>query len=79
MSYIDIKGQRFGHLKVIQRSSRKNAAHQLYWICRCDCGRLLSVRGDNLRLGVSTQCAICAGTNGRSSVFCKEGDMNGIV
>lgn len=80
MKYKDIKGQKFGSLTVIQRSSRRNAKQQLYWICRCDCGRLLVVRGDNLRNGISTKCSICArGRAGVLSRFVEEGEINGTV
>lgn len=78
MSIKDMKGQRFGHLTVIQRSSRRNAKQQVYWVCRCDCGRLFSTRGDNLRRGITTRCSDCWG-KGRKSVFVEEGDEHGVV
>lgn len=71
MKYKDIKNQKFGHLTAIQRSPKKNAKGQVYWICRCDCGQLLVVRGDNLRNGTSTQCSDCFGV-GRPSDYVKE-------
>ena len=74
----DMKGQKFGSLTVIQRSPRRNAKQQVYWICRCDCGRLLVVRGDLLRCENSTQCSVCNG-KGRSSRFVEEGEVNGTI
>lgn len=55
----DMKGLRFGHLTVIAESTLKNAKYQTYWICRCDCGNYLRVRGDNLRRGNSRRCSDC--------------------
>lgn len=75
MRYKDIKGQRFGQLKVIEKDTRKNAKGQAYWICRCQCERLLSVRGDGLRLGTSTRCSEC-GSKARPSRYIEEGDTH---
>ena len=80
MSHIkDMVGQKFGGLTVIKKSSRENAKHQVYWICRCLCGRLLVVRGDNLRSGNTKQCTVCA-NNGKNSNFVQTGgDEYGVV
>lgn len=75
MNYKDIKGQRFGHLTVIRKSKKRNAKGQMYWVCKCDCGQFLVVRGDNLRNGNSQQCSDCA-THGTRSIFCEEGDAD---
>lgn len=74
----DMKGLKFGHLTPIQRSTHTNAAGQVYWVCRCDCGRFLVVRGDNLRRGISTACTDCSAA-GRRSRFLKEGEESGLV
>ena len=66
-------GQTFGHLTVIKMSRRRNKKQQVFWVCRCDCGSVLIVRGDNLRLGDSTQCSRCRG-KGRPSHFVEGGD-----
>ena len=75
MKYNNMIGQKFGSLLVIAHDSRKNKKGQAYWICECDCGRFLSVRGDQLRLGGSTQCSACLG-KGRLSRFVEEGDIH---
>ena len=41
---MDLTGQRFGKL-VVQRRDPGNEAK---WICRCDCGRMKSIRGTSL-------------------------------
>lgn len=42
-------GQRFGKLVVQQRSERKGPRGELYWVCQCDCGNTVEVRGQNLK------------------------------
>lgn len=45
---INMTGQKIGKLTVIERDiARKSGA--AYWICKCDCGNTISVRGNNLR------------------------------
>ena len=54
MKLIDLTGQRFGSLVVIERdySDKKNAK----WFCQCDCGKIVSKSGQGLRNGESTCC-----------------------
>ena len=70
----DLTGQPFGSLTVIKVDKRVNKAQQKYWICKCNCGRLVSMRGDGLRNGRIRQCSICAGT-GRLSRFVEESEI----
>lgn len=79
MRFKNIKGQRFGNLTVLQRSPKKNAKGQVYWICRCDCKRLLVVRGDDLRLGTTVRCSVCRGSAGRPSVFVEGCEEHGTL
>ena len=54
MSYkIDLTGQQFGRLTVIERdtSSKRSA-----WFCRCSCGNIKSVQMTHLRSGATTSC-----------------------
>lgn len=48
-------GQRFGKLIVERRSDRKEVG-RVFWICKCDCGNLCTVRGDQLTQGVTSSC-----------------------
>lgn len=54
MRLIDLTGQRFGKLTVIERtqSTNKNAK----WICECECGKIVSVFGADLRSGKTKSC-----------------------
>lgn len=48
MPAIDISGERYGKLTVIERDKGKRGG-AAYWLCRCDCGNIKSIRGTNLR------------------------------
>lgn len=54
---IDITGQRFGRLTVVERDMNRRGGNA-YWLCKCDCGNptLRSVRGVDLRAGKTTSC-----------------------
>ena len=52
---IDLTGQRFGAWTAIRRD--KASTHKMtYWMCRCECGTMKSVRRDHLRNGETTSC-----------------------
>ena len=52
---IDLTGQRFGRLTVIERA--ENAGNkQIRWLCKCDCGGKVTVRGDHLRSSYVLSC-----------------------
>lgn len=53
-NFIDLSGQRFGMIQVLERDdiSRKH----FKWICKCDCGTIKSIRGDLLRIGKVKSC-----------------------
>lgn len=57
MALIDLTGQVFSGWTVIEQdkkmSRQKNRA---YWVCKCECGTVKSVRGESLRKGTSTSC-----------------------
>lgn len=57
-AFIDLTGQRFGKLTVICENGRKYHSAAV-WLCKCDCGREVSVLAGSLRRGASTSCG-CA-------------------
>lgn len=63
---IDITGQKFGKLTVIERAySGKN--RQVYWRCKCDCGNEAIISGVQLRSGRTRSCGcICKTIKGLS-------------
>lgn len=54
----DLVGREFGDLKVYAYSHKDKHGH-LVWICRCNCGVIIHVRGGNLLRGVSARCTWC--------------------
>lgn len=58
MALKDITGQRFGRLTVLYRDNSKPKGHgqKAWWICKCDCGNIKSVKGENLRRGLTKSC-----------------------
>lgn len=51
---IDLTGQRFGKLTVVQKSKSKNGRR--YWECKCDCGNTTFVSTANLNGGKVKSC-----------------------
>ncbi len=51
---IDLTGQVFGKLLVLERA--KNKGRNICWKCRCECGNEVVVAGNNLRRGSVTTC-----------------------
>ena len=51
---IDLTGQRFGLLVVIERTANKGK--QPAWLCKCDCGNECIVIGTHLKTGHSQSC-----------------------
>lgn len=51
---IDLAGQRFGRLLVVQREGTQCGSAT--WLCRCDCGKETVVNGHNLRRGLIVSC-----------------------
>jgi hypothetical protein len=60
---IDLSGQRFGQLLVLRRADKTDSKHNSYWLCRCDCGKLKTVRGGNLKHQTRSCGCLMAGNN----------------
>lgn len=52
---IDLTGQKFNRLKVIEDSSIKKAG-QILWRCECDCGKEKLIRAYDLKSGKQKSC-----------------------
>ena len=59
---IDLAGQRFGKVVVIERTA--HTVGQAKWICRCDCGKVHEGFSSNLRRGGHTSCGCGKGKMG---------------
>lgn len=55
MKIIDIKGQVFGKLTVINRSG-SNKCGQVKWLCLCKCGNERTITGRDLKNGHTVSC-----------------------
>lgn len=55
MSAMQIAGERFGRLVVLNRDFSKES-RKSYWLCLCDCGNEKIVRGDTLKEGKTQSC-----------------------
>lgn len=54
---IDLTGQRFGNLTVIERDfSKPNSQNRSFWKCKCDCGNYSIVSSTHLRKGDIKSC-----------------------
>jgi len=58
MKFIDITGERFGRLTVIEQNGK--LGDQIAWRCKCDCGNFTTVRSSSLRTGKTTSCGCFA-------------------
>lgn len=70
----DLTNKVFGKLTVIKRDSNsiKNANtndSHAYWLCRCECGKIISTRGSSLRTGKTTSCGCSRSIDISNQVF----------
>ena len=59
MRFIDLTGQRFGRLVVIERVENAKDKHP-QWLCKCDCGTIKVIKGKHLRNGDIVSCGCYA-------------------
>ena len=52
---IDLTGQVFGKLTVLEKSNQKRNNKPM-WICQCSCGNIVEVSGNNLRQKYTQSC-----------------------
>ncbi|WP_414150297.1 hypothetical protein ACIZ62_12795 [Acetobacterium carbinolicum] len=58
----DLNNKRFGHLIVLEQAPKIGNDHHLVWLCQCDCGNTIVVRGFQLTTGKKTHCG-CQNSN----------------
>lgn len=76
---IDLLGQRFGKLLVIQKDENKHSNKKIYWICQCDCGNITPpIEGTSLRKENGTRSCGCLMSEGELLIgaFLKENNIN---
>ena len=52
--FIDLAGQPFGRLTVLERAKNRNG--RVYWKCKCSCGNITIVHSYNLIAGFTKSC-----------------------
>lgn len=55
MKFIDLSGERYGRLLVLKRAFN-NKRNKIHWLCRCDCGKEVTVARNELRSGDTKSC-----------------------
>lgn len=60
---IDLTGKCFNRLQVLERDFNKYTNRKIYWICKCDCGNIISARGQDLRNGRIQSCGCLSREN----------------
>lgn len=68
LNSINLIGQKFGKLTVVQESLRRDSSGNKYWFCNCDCGTLYhEVSGHHLKLGNIISCG-CSRSKGEEKI-----------
>lgn len=62
---LDLTGQRFGRLVVLQRGECD--PKRVYWLCLCDCGAKTQSPGSELRRGKKQSCGCLRDENRRAN------------
>lgn len=54
----ELIGKTFGRLTVLKRDLSKPSGRgkSVYWICQCECGKIVSISGDSLKQGRTKSC-----------------------
>ncbi|QQE75199.1 hypothetical protein [Brevibacillus composti] len=74
MRIIDLTNQRIGRLTVLSRSG--NIGKHPAWLCKCDCGKTTTVRGDHLRNNLIRSCGCLEEENRKNGANTKHGGRN---
>lgn len=64
---IDLTGKKFEKLTVIKRADdhiQKNGRRRLRWECKCECGNIVIVSGDDIKKGHTKSCGCLLKTHG---------------
>ena len=57
---LELTGQRFGQLVVLELVDERSIGYHTRWKCKCDCGSIHVARGALLVDGSTTRCRQCA-------------------
>lgn len=54
--FIDLTGQKFGRLTVIEQTDKRDSCGSVYWMCKCECGNTTKVITKYLKNGHTKSC-----------------------
>ena len=60
---IDETGNRYGKLTVLYKDKLNAHNDGMYWVCRCDCGNITTVKASNLRCSRTRSCGCDSSKN----------------
>lgn len=66
---MDLTGQKFGKLTVLEKAPTRfyNSTSVAFWKCRCECGSIVEVASQKLRLGITQSCG-CLESKGEEKI-----------
>ena len=53
---IDLTDNKYGRLTVLHKDNERKSNSGSYWICKCDCGNIKSIKSSSLRRGETQSC-----------------------
>lgn len=53
---LNLTGQRFERLVVVQKCSERGKGGEVYWLCKCDCGAEVRSQASPLKMGRTKSC-----------------------
>lgn len=65
---INLIGKKFGKLEVLSEDKSRTKQGKHYWFCQCECGNIVSIKGDSLRDGRSKSCG-CTKSYGEEKII----------
>lgn len=63
---INLVGQRFGTLEVLEDTGKRDSCRSVIWLCKCDCGTLKEISSHGLKQG--TQSCGCIKSKGELEI-----------
>ena len=76
---IDLTGQTFGKLTVLEEAPERNKSGSVCWICKCECGNTVVVSGDNLRRNHTKSCGCQRKESAQARVVDLTGQRFGMI
>lgn len=78
--YIDLTGQVYGRLTLLNPTDQRCADGSVKWLCRCECGNYTIASANNIRRGITRSCGcykkerICE-KNRKYNTYIQNGDV----